>query len=150
MPTFRPGKPRVKLGLTANRAQAAGGGVISWDAAVFEDPVIWSAVTPTDYPVPKTGLYIVEINLWRASTTASTRFGCGITVNGARRAASRTLAASNVGGAAAACTLLDELLAGDVVQGELLLSGGSGAVETLQAGETHLSITRIGPERWTG
>lgn len=147
MPTFRVGKPRIRLELTGNTALTAGSSwSIPWSSVAYEDPAIFDPLTPTIYTISKTGLYLITLNIV-ATTIGSTARIAKILVDGVTRAhhgPSRTTA----GLQGNEVSTVDELDAGAQVVGQL--STLDSVTPTLQQVGTSLTITRVGPERWTG
>lgn len=147
MPSFRVGKPRIRLELTANKAMVgAGPWPVAWDVAVYEDPVVWSVLAPSVYVIPKTGLWLV--NLCLVVTTSGSESRTALiqvnTVTRSRQGPSRTTAGTQGN----SVSMQDELVVGDSVRA--LLELGGAVTPTVQAVGSFMAITRIGPERWTG
>lgn len=145
MPSFRVGKPRIKL--TRSSAQAGNPIAtfvpVTWTTVVYEDPVVWDPLTPTLYTIPKTGLWHV---LFQSAPSASGGLTyANIQVNGVNRAV--TMWPSNPG-LYTETILCEELQVGDVIRaGHFVTAGGA---YTINNDILHLCITRVGPDRWTG
>lgn len=119
---------------------------VPWTNLVYEQsPVtIWSAGAPTDLIVPRTGLYLCTVGLLlSAPITAlwavmNIRVAGGF-VGGNRQALGGQSVQLNASG-------VFEAQLGDVV--DITAQTNS---TTIQGGaRSHVTLTRIGPERWTG
>lgn len=144
MPSFRVGKPRIRLELSGDTLLTGGSPyLIPWDVVSYEDPAVWDPLTPTLYTITKTGLWQVDFCL--AVRTTSAQFKrVSLLVNGVLRSGNGSTS-SSVGPQYYHCGLQDELVDTDQIEVELT---SAGTVTVNQVG-SYLAATRIGPERWT-
>lgn len=142
MPVFRPGKPLWVGKLSAGFTAAAGGTAIPWDD-VDADGEVGPDVTGGT-TLSKAGLYLVVFNLERTAGTGAQSPSAGLFLNGTQVGGGISASVASVGFAQG--ELLDELVAGDVIVAKTMTSTTGGK----QIGvNSRLSITRVGPVRWT-
>lgn len=146
MATFRPGKPHVRLVLTANRALGAGSQLVAWDAAAEENPVIWAPATPTDYVLDRDGLWLVVFQAMRAPTAVTSPYDIRVLAVGETPPQrGRTVTATTVARTAHNVVVLEQFAAGTTIQAQVV-NGATG--NQYDVNTTALSITRVGPKRW--
>lgn len=142
MPTFRPGKPRCILGLSANFAHGTGDFTLPFDTAADEDPI--GQFVGNGIEILKTGLYLVtaSINCNNTLTTEILARIARLRLDATTLQTTRYPDTSrSVGMPIAALDMLD---AG--VNVSIQLNVGTA---TVLASGTRLAVTRVGPERWT-
>lgn len=147
MPTFRPGKPRIHLGLSAAVPAQASNTPFTWTNVVSQEGGGWNPLTPTLYTITKTGLWIVTFAVLSLTGTATSQFGIFLRVNGVD--VSRTQEGSGSGGnfRGQNLTYLADLQVNDVIEAGYYLTAGT---RDLAVNGTYLQLARVGPERWTG
>lgn len=147
MPEFRPGKPRIHLGLAADIAALATATPITWTNVVSQEGGGWSGATPTVYTVTRTGLWSVVFGLHQRDGSASSEFGLDLLVNGVVVAVHRDNNTSTGRPRGAVLSYLADLNSTDTISAQLFRTAGTGVIE---ADQTFLQATRVGPEKWTG
>lgn len=148
MPTFRVGKPRIRVTLGTTLTGYAGTNAIPWDTVEYEDPAIFDPLFPTRLPITKTGLYSAVFQFSKLVGSATTNFRLDIQKSGVPVA--RWRIPTNYGGGSSInlqCVWQGEATAGEYLEG--VVDAAAGTYDP-QATLTWMAMTRIGPERWTG
>lgn len=143
MPSFRVGKPRLRLELAANVVLAAGFQLVPWDLVVFDDVGGYDGAGT--YTFDRPGLWLFGSQLRRDAVASSSNVFGRSMLNGVLDYSSPDISttaaqARHFGG-------LVQVEEGDTYRIEVRLHTTLAA--TLTAGTSWWWMTRIGPERWT-
>lgn len=147
MPLFRPGKPRIHLGLLANAAGVASGVPLTWTDVVSQEGDGWDPLTPTLYTITRNALWLIAFGVFSDTGSATSSFGIELLLNGTMVARIYNPSITALHDRGEVITYLADLVAGDTVSGQITLSAGTRVVNSQG---TYLQATRVGPERWTG
>lgn len=146
MPPFRVGKPRLVLGVGNSLAVPSGVQSIAWPAVL--DAEGWEHVPPAaDITIPKTGVYLLVLNVARFSATTNSASDARIVINGSVAARGNSHV-SSTGQQYVNLAYVQLLELGAVVRADVQGATGVGQSATLGA-STRFALMRVGPERWT-
>lgn len=147
MPTFRPGKPHLALGLSADVAIVNGAEVV-WDTVVTEDGFPYPTVGASKMEIPRDGLYLYGFSYATGVPNINTLITAQTLVNGVQRGPRDRPGTSTNAPRGGGSSMIEQLVAGTTLALTIGISGGAAA--TLQAVHCQLFAVRIGPVQWTG
>lgn len=142
MPLFRPGKPWRSLHLAANAPRAAGAGALVFDVA--DEDGDWGVSTLTSSIVQLDGLYLVTFSMATTNAAPALNVVGGIDIAGTLAASQSNPTGFNLQTMSAAWS--GQLAAGTAVSVRFTTFSSA---KVLAAGQCWLTVTRIGPKRWT-
>lgn len=142
MPLFRPGKPWRSLHLAANAPRAAGAGALVFDAA--DEDGDWGVSSLTSSIVQLDGLYLVTFSMATTNAAPALNVVGGIDIAGTLAASQSNPTGFNLQTMSAAWS--GQLAAGTAVSVRFTTFSSA---KVLAAGQCWLTVTRIGPKRWT-
>lgn len=146
MPAFRTGYPRLRLGLSTRKNSPPSPWPIEWDVLQYQQAAVdmWTPAVRTDVVIQRTGLYLCTGGIAVAALLTSLFSALNVTRNGTSIGGQRQV--TNGAVVQVNVNTVAELQQGDVLQ---LVAFTNGA-DILAAPQTLFTVTRIGPERWTG